>query len=159
MEESVMRRIAIGSVIAIALLVSGSRMWAQERTWITITVAGMERGGFVPRDVPYTQRGPSVGVYLFDRQDVRMPDGQALTGFDFIGWREGAATRVQVFALVPKSGTPNTYLPGGDSRNLDRRDFASYLVRPDEAQPIAEMSTLGIPPMVLRSVVRNSTPR
>jgi hypothetical protein len=154
-----MRQITIGSFIAIALLVSGSRTWAQERTWITITAAGTERGGFVPRDVPYTQGGPSVGVYLFDRQDVRMPDGQALTGFDFIGWREGAATRVQVFALLPKAGMPNTYLPGGDNRNLARRDFASYLVRPDGSQPIAEMSALGIPPMVLRSVVRNSAPR
>ena len=105
-----MRRKVIGSFIASALLVSGSRTWAQERTWITITAAGTERGGCGPRD-------------------------------------------------MPKGGTPNTYMPGGDHRNLARRDFATYLVRPDKAQPIAEMSALRIPPMVLRSVVRSSTPR
>ena len=78
-EERVMRRNVIGSFIAIALFVSvsGSRTWAQERTWITITAADTERGAFVPRDMPYTQGGPSVGVYLVDRKDVRMPDGQA----------------------------------------------------------------------------------
>src|SRR5262245_42640947 len=153
----VMRRIAIGSFIAIALLVSGSSTtWTQGRTWITITAAGTERGGFVPRDVPYAQGGPSVGVYLFDRQAIRMPNGHALTCFDFIGWSEAAATRVQVFALVPKDGMPNTYLPGGDNRNLARRDFASYLVRPGESQRISEMSALGIPPMVLQSLDRNS---
>jgi ABC-type phosphate/phosphonate transport system ATPase subunit len=94
------------------------------------------------------------GVYLVDRQDIRMPDGQVLTGFDFIGWREDTGIRVQVFALVPKVGVANKYLPGGDSHNLTRRQFASYLVRPDESRAITEMKALGIEPMVLRSVVR-----
>lgn len=154
-----MRRIAGEFCIAIALLLSVSSTWAQERTWVTIDAAGKERGAFVPRDMPYTQGGPSVGVYLFDRQNVRTPDGQALTGFEFIGWTEGAATRVQVFALVPRDGVPNTYMPEGDPRNLVRRDFASYPLAPGQSQSIEEMRALGIEPMVLRSVVRNATPR
>ena len=152
-------RIAGGALIAMALVLSASSTWAQRRTWITIDAAGKERGAFVPRAVPYTQGGPSVGVYLVDRQDVRMPDGRILTGLDFIGWSEGAGTRVQVFALVPKDGIPNTYLPGGDARNLVRRDYATYRLAPGQSRPIAEMRALGIEPMVVRSVARTSAVR
>ena len=154
-----MRGIVVGGFVALTLLLSVSSTLAQERTWIAIDAGGKERGTFVPRDVPYTQGGPSVGVYLFDRQNVRTADGQALTGFEFIGWTEGTATRIQVFALVPKDGVRNAYMPGGDSRNLVRRDFATYLLAPGESHPVAEMTVLGIEPMVLRSVVRNMTPR
>ena len=151
-----MRKTALGPLVATVMLVSGSLMWAQELTWVTIDAGGTERGAFVPRNTPYTQGGPSVGVYLLDRQDVRMPDGLVLTGFDFIGWREGGATRVQVFALVPKDGVPNTYLPDGDPRNLTRRDFANYLVGSGDSRAITEMRALGIDAMTLRSVARTA---
>ena len=154
-----MRRIAGGVLIAVGLLLSVSLCWAQEQTWITIATSGKERGAFVPRHQPYTQGGPAVSVYLFDQKDVRTPAGEALTGFDFIGWIEGNATRVQVFALVPNDGAPNTFMPGGDSRNLIRRDFASYLLEAGQSQPIIEMRTLGIEPMVIRSVNRSPSPR
>jgi hypothetical protein len=108
--------------------------------------------------VPYTQGGPSVSVYLFDNHSVRTADGQALTGFEFIGWTEGTATRVQVFALVPKEDAPNVYLPGGDPRNLMRRDFASYLLGPGQDRRIIEMGTVGVEPMVLQSVARAVMP-
>jgi hypothetical protein len=151
-----MRKNAIGLGIALLVLVSGSLMWAQEQTWVTIAAADRERGAFVPRDRPYTQDGPSVGVYLVDRQDIRMPDGQVLTGFDFIGWSEETGIRVHVFALVPKEGVANGYMPGGDRHNLRRREFASYLIRPGESRPVTEMKALGIEPMMLRSVVRTT---
>lgn len=61
----------------------------------------------------------------------------------------------RVFALVPKDGVPNTYMPNGDAKNLQRRDFASYLVVTGQSQTIAEMTALGVPPMVLRTVMRD----
>jgi len=149
-----MRSTAVTLFIATALLLSASLTCAQERTWLTISTAGKERGAFVPRNVPYTQGGPSVAVYLVDQQGVRMSDGLVITGFDFVGWNEETGTRVMMFALVPKDGMPNTYLPRGDARNLVRRDFATYLVRAERSEPVKEMSALGIPPMVLRSVLR-----
>lgn len=148
-----MRRM-LALVTAIACGLAGMSTWAQQHTWVVIEAGGQERGAFVPGSAPYTKHGPSVDVFLFDRKDVRTREGQALTGFEFIGWTEGAATRVQVFALVPKNGVPNTYLPKGDARNLQRRDFASYLVVAGQPQSIAEMTALGVPPMVLRTAMR-----
>ncbi len=142
-------------VVLLAWVVAGVSTGAQTQTWVVIEAGGSERGAFVPRSAPSTEGGPSVGVYLFDRKDVRTRDGQALTGFEFLGWTEGAATRVQVFALVPKDGVPDTYLPMGDARNLQRRDCASYLVVTGQSQTIAEMTALGVPPMVLRTAMRN----
>ena len=153
-EDTMMRKVMLVPAVCALLFASGPSMRAQARTWIRIDADGKERGSFVPRTAPYTKDGPSVGVYLVDRQDVRTPDGRALTGFEFIGWTEGAATRVVVFALVAKDGVPNTYLPDGDAGNLTRGDFATYLLRPGDSRSITEMKALGIEPMVLRSVNR-----
>lgn len=147
-----MRRI-FALVIAVACGLAATPTGAQQHIWVVIEAGGHERGAFVSRSAPYTEGGPSVGVYLFDRKDVRTRDGQALTGFEFLGWTEGVGTRVQVFALVPKDGMPNTYLP--DPKNLRRRDFASYLVVAGQSQSIVEMTALGVPPMVLRTSMRD----
>jgi hypothetical protein len=146
-------------VVSITWVLAGALGWAQTQTWIVIEAGGKERGAFVPRTSPYTEGGPTVGVYLFDRQNVRTGDGDALTGFECLGWIEGTAIRVQVFALVPKTGQPNTYMPNGDAKNLQRRDFASYLVRPGQSRSITEMKALGIEPLVLRAAVRDVRPR
>ena len=148
-----MRQIA-ALVVSIAWVLAGASTWAQTQTWIVIEAGGNERGAFVPRSAPYTEGGPTVGVYLLDRQNVRTADGEALTGFEFCGWTEGTGIRVRVFALVPKEGEQNIYMPNGDAKNLQRRDFASYLVGPEESQSITEMTTLGIQPMVLRAALR-----
>ncbi len=146
-------------VVSIAWVLAGVSIGAQTQTWVVIEAGGNERGAFVPRSAPYTEGGPTVGVYLFDRQNVRTSDGQALTGYEFLGWTEGTGIRVQVFALVPKEGVPSTYTPNGDAMNLQRRDFASYLVRPGQSQSITEMTALGIPPMALRAALRDVRPR
>ena len=123
----------------------------QTQTVIGITANGIERGSFIPRDTPYTQGGPAVGVYLVDRRDIRTSDGLVVTGFEFIGWTEGDATRVQVFALVPRKGAPNTYMPNGNPDLLERRDFASYRILSDQGIGIQEMRSLGLEPMILSS--------
>jgi hypothetical protein len=141
--------------LAVASVAIGLTAMAQEpQTWLVIEANGQERGGFVPKRAPYTQGGPTVGVYLFDQQNVRMQDGQALTGFEYLGWTEGTDTRVVVYALVPKEGAPNVYMPGGDAANLQRRDFATYAVASGQSQAVSEMRSLGIEPMVLRATSR-----
>ena len=121
----------------------------QPDTWITITANGIQRGGFIPRSAPYMQGAPAVSVYLIDPQDVRTADGLVVTGFEFIGWTESDATRVQVFLLVPRIGAPNTYLPGGGDQLLERRDFATYRILRDQGVAVTEMRELGIEPMIL----------
>ena len=138
-------------LVTILAALSTTVVAQQTQTVIGITANGIERGSFIPRDTPYTQGGPAVGVYLVDRRDVRTSDGLVVTGFEFIGWTEGDGTRVQVFALVPRKGAPNTYMPNGDPDLLERRDFASYRIRSDQGIGIEEMRSLGIEPMILSS--------
>ena len=137
------------SVLALVGFLAISAVAQRPETWITITANGIERGAFVPRPEPYSQGGPAVSVYLFDQRNVRTPDGLVITGFEFIGWTEGEATRVQVFALVPQKGAPNTYMPNGDADLLTRRDFATYRIGMDQGVAVAEMRGLGIEPMIL----------
>jgi hypothetical protein len=142
--------------IAAAALLLGTAVAAQTpTTWIAIRANGVERGAFAPRAAPYTQGGPSVSVYLFDRRDVRAPDGKIITGFEFIGWSEGENSRVQVFTLVPRDDAPNEYLANGNRELLSRRDLASYQIAQGQTVRIAEMTRLGIEPMVLSSERRD----
>ena len=85
---------------------------------------GKDRAAFVPELKPYTQGGPAVSVYL-NREDVRTKDGLVVTGFEFIGWKEASANRVIVFALIPREGATNTYMPDGT-----RRTYAGGISRP-----------------------------
>jgi hypothetical protein len=63
------------------------------------------RGTFEPRAKPYSCGGPFLAVYLGD-QTVKTADGKVVTGFGFVGWREGRGVRVQVFVMVPAEGQP-----------------------------------------------------
>jgi hypothetical protein len=137
--------VLVGSIVAPA----ASQM--QPDTFITISAGAVQRGGFIPRSTPYTQGGPAVSVYLFDRKDIRTSDGLIITGFEFIGWAEGDGTRVLVFALVPQKGAPNTYMPNGTADLLERRDFATYQILRDQGVAIAEMRDLGLEPMILHA--------
>ena len=141
----------MAALALVGAMVSPATAQMQADTFISITAGSIQRGGFVPRLTPYTQGGPAVSVYLFDQRNVRTSDGLVITGFDFIGWAEGDGTRVQVFALVPQKGAPNTYMPNGTAESLERRDFASYRILPDQGVPVAEMRALGVEPMLLHS--------
>ena len=132
-------------------IVSPGAAQMQSETFISITAGSIQRGGFIPRSNPYTDGGPAVSVYLLDRKDVRTGDGLVITGFEFIGWAEDDGTRVQVFALVPQEGAPNTYLPNGDHELLARRDFASYRILRDQGVAVAEMRDLGLEPMLVHA--------
>ena len=105
------------------------------------------RASFVPRDVPYFEAGPSVSVPAV-RSDARLPDGQIVSGFAFIGWSEGDSTRVMVFALTAPKGATNTYMPSG-SHDFERRDFATYRIASGGSVQVAEMRTLGLEPITL----------
>lgn len=123
-------------------------------TTVLIRVAGTQHasqaGSFIPSPVPSIQGGHSASVYLLSGQDVRTTDGLRIIGFSFVGWVEGDATRVQVFALVPRGGAPDVdlrYRP----ELLDGREFASYRISAGETIAITEMRSLGIDPMMLTS--------
>ena len=145
-----MARLMAVSVLVGSIVASAAAQMQADR-YISITAGAIERGGFIPRSTPYSEGGPAVSVYLIDRKDVRTGDGLIITGFDFIGWAEDDATRVQVFALVPQKGAPNTYMPNGTAESLARRDFASYRILRDQGVPVAEMRGLGIEPMILHA--------
>lgn len=138
-------------LVLLGSMVSPGAAQTQPDTFVSITAGSVQRGGFIPRTAPYTQAGPAVSVYLTDQQNVRTPDGMVVTGFEFIGWADGDGTRVQVFALVPQKGAPNTYMPDGKAESLERRDFATYRILHDQGVAVAEMRDLGIEPMILHA--------
>jgi hypothetical protein len=144
--------------VAFLLSLSVSAAAQQADTRISIMASGAERGTFIPRPAPYVEGGPAVSVYLYDRRNVRTTDGLIITGFEFIGWSEGDATRVMVFALVPRADAPNVYLPEGKYELLQRRQFATYLIAAEQGIPVSDMRDLAIEPMVLvsRSIERGS---
>ena len=103
-----------------------------------------------PRDVANTIGRVSV---VLPRKDVRLPDGQIITGFSFDGWTEGDGVRIVVSALVPADGT-NRYVEvqrGMPPASLFRkREFNRFALVPGENRNIDEMKALGIEPMVVR---------
>ncbi len=116
---------------------------------VQIYADGKLRGAFEPRGEPYATDGPSVSVYLEER-DVKTADGQVVTGLEFIGWQEGQGVRVQVFLLVPAKGAANTYLPKGKAEWLMRRYLSSVLLAKGDEVSLGKMQELGVGPMKLR---------
>jgi len=119
---------------------------------VEIYANGERRAALTARPAPYTTNGPSVSVYLLDKKDAKTPDGRIVTGFRFIAWDEGDATRVVVFALVPRAGARNVYLPGGRDSNLARRDFSTHLIPTNGQVIVSQMKELGVAPMELRVI-------
>jgi hypothetical protein len=116
---------------------------------VQVYAGGKLRGAFEPRGEPYATDGPSVSVYL-EKRNVKTSDGQAVTGFEFIGWQEGQGVRVQVFLLVPAKGAANTFLPDGKAELLARRYFSTVLLARGDEVVLAKMQELGVEPMKLR---------
>jgi hypothetical protein len=85
------------------------------------------------------------------QKDVRLADGQIVTGFGFDGWTEGEGVRVVVTALLPADGT-NRYLEmkPGMRPTFRQQEFAKFTLSPGEKRRVEEMKALGIDPMVVR---------
>jgi hypothetical protein len=146
-------RFVMGMFAAAVALGSGEPGAAQEKgLFVVVLDAGGMRGAFQPdaqpRDVINTTA--RVGVTLQQR-DVRLKDGQIITGFGFDGWIEGEGVRVLVSALLPADGT-NRYLEGkpGMRPSFRKQEFARLTLSPGEKRSVEEMKALGIEPMVLR---------
>jgi len=144
--------IIIATLIAVA---TWTHLGAGPETWIVVKSGGKDRVAFSPATEPYTEGGPAVRVFL-EKTDARTRDGLVVTGFEFIGWKEASTNRVLVFALIPRDGAPNTYMPDGDEKNLRRQDFAALTMRDGQTLPIEGMKVLGIEPMILRATVRKT---
>jgi hypothetical protein len=125
---------------------------AQQNDITQVFVSGP--GGFASRLTanaePYFESGPVTRLYLPSGTDARTRDGRPIVGFEFTAWTEDDATRGQVFALVPVSGSPDVDLRYRADL-VERTDFASYRVRPGERVPITEMRRLGLEPMIVRA--------
>ena len=114
--------------------------------FVVVADGGGERGGFEPdrqpRDVANTIGRVSV---VLRQKDVRLPDGQIITGFSFDGWTERDGVRIVVSALVPADGT-NRYVEvrrGMHPASLfHKREFSRFALAPGENRNIDEMKAL-----------------
>lgn len=137
----------------VALCGPAGTLGAQSRSWVVATVSGQERAAFVPQGEPYLSGGPAVAVPVPAGQLVRLPSGEAVEGFEFIGWHEGDALRVVVRALIPLDPRePPPALPKQD--RVERRQVATLLLRPGTRVAVERMRQLGATPVELQVVER-----
>ena len=148
-----MTRVRVGLFAAtVAFAVDGVGADQEKGQFVVVSDASGMRGGFQPdaqpRDV--TKTIARVGVMLLQR-DVRLADGQIVTGFGFDGWAEGEGVRVVVTALLPADGT-NRYLEmkPGMRPSFRKQEFARLTLSPGEKRPVEEMKALGIEPLIVR---------
>ena len=156
-----MNRLLAGLFVATVALGVGELGADQEKgLFVVVSDAGGMRGGFQPdaqpRDVASTIA--RVGVML-QQKDVRLADGQIVTGFGFDGWTEGEGVRVVVTALLPADGT-NRYLETkpGMRPTFRKQEFAKFTLSPGEKRRVEEMKALGIDPMVVRLDTKSPFP-
>ena len=94
------------------------------------------------------------------QKDVRLKDGQIVTGFGFDGWTEGEGVRVVVTALLPTDGT-NRYVEikrGMPPPSFRKQEFARLTLAPGEKRSVDEMKALGLEPMLLQLGTKSPFP-
>jgi hypothetical protein len=122
--------------------------------FVVVADGSGQRGGFQPDSQPRDVANTIARVSVFlPQKDVRLPDGQIVTGFRIDGWTEGDGVRIVVSALVPADGT-NRYVEvqrGMHPASLfGKREFNRFALAPGENRTIDEMKALGIEPLVVR---------
>lgn len=123
------------------------------RPFVSVMEDGKLRAGFQPGLSPIADvlASPSRIEITVMRKDVRLTDGQIVTGFGFNGWQEGNAVRVVVSALIPADGS-NRYVEvaKGVRPAFRKREFARFAVTVGESHAVEEMKALGLEPIVVR---------
>jgi hypothetical protein len=138
------------AILGTALIGFTTTVGAQQNGPIQVFVSGSSGtpAGLTASAQPYFDGGPVAKMYLPSGTNARTRDGRPIVGFEFTAWTEGDTTRGQVFALVGASGSPNVDLRYRADL-VERREFASYRLRPGESVPVTEMRSLGLEPMVV----------
>ncbi len=148
-----MNRRLVLSCTVVALCGPTAMLGAQSQSWVVATVSGQERVAFLPPREPYTSGGPAVSVPMLAGQMVRLPSGEAVEGFEFIGWHECDAIRIVVRALIPRE-LERALAARHDDDRLERRQVATLLLRPGATVAVERMRELGATPVELKSVER-----
>jgi hypothetical protein len=85
------------------------------------------------------------------QKDVRLADGQIITGFSFGGWTEGDGVRIVVSTLVPADGTNRLVeVTPGMRPSFRKREFTRFVLSPAKSGALMRVKALGIEPMVVR---------
>ena len=81
--------------------------------YVVVSDGTKERGAFQPDDHPLDVPNTTARLMVaLMQKDVRLADGQIITGFSFDGWTEGEGVRIVVSALVPADGSYVEVRPG-----------------------------------------------
>jgi FG-GAP-like repeat len=147
--------------IGVGSAIIGPAAKAQPRPVITITdVAGRLRGSFAPLDLPIAnpETGPLQFATAAGSQPARTADGLIVAGVGFVGWREVSTNRVVVLLLLAKDRTPATARIDL-TRDLQRRQLASFTVAPGESRHLIELKDLGLESLIVRGDVRDLSMR
>jgi hypothetical protein len=143
-----MRAIIAVSLFCMALFAGCAHQTAKGAKYVSlISSEGKRIAGVVPTTEPYTHNGPAATAWL-PNQGARMVDGRIVNGIMIRSWSEAGAARVQVYGMLVKAGAPAEFTT--DDAQLEPVELGSYLLRPNQTVPIAEMKELGVEPLMLR---------
>jgi hypothetical protein len=129
---------AVTVTIAVGAL---AREQPSKSLYVVVSDGTEVRGGFQPDDQPVDVPNATARLRVaLMQKDVRLADGQIITGFSFDGWTEGEGVRIVVSALVPADGT-NRYVEvkRGMRPSFGKREFARFALTPGEKRSIDEM--------------------
>lgn len=141
-------------IAAGALLIAGPVTAApgvQNQAWVYVAEDGGRLWGrFLPGLEPYAPGcGPGVGSR---ERGLKTVKGEPIDGLDLVGWREGEAWRVVVYAMLAGDPDPAANRDCADSRR--RHEIASVLVRPGGDAVLEKMKAVGARPWRVAVVLR-----
>jgi hypothetical protein len=143
-----MKAIIAVSVFCVALLAGCAHHAKTGAKYVSLVSAeGTRIAGVVPTTEPYTHNGPAATAWL-PNKGARAADGRIVNGIMIRSWSEAGAARVQVYGMLTRAGVTAEFTT--DDAELESVELGSYLVRPNQTVPIAEMKELGVEPLLLR---------
>jgi hypothetical protein len=145
--------VKVVAIVGLLFAVVTSQSPVSEAQVVIQDGSGKQRVSFQPRIKPFSQGMKPVGtVLLYDKQDVKDSQGQAVTGIAFYGWVDGGSVRLKVFTLVPAAGAENRYWarPGDETdKHVQAKELRSLILVLNKPVVLDFLSELGLKPYTI----------
>jgi len=144
----------VSVVVIVTLLLTGpikAGPVAQNQAWVFVSEEGKRPWGrFLPGMEPYEPGcGPGVGSR---EVGLKTAQGEPIDSLDLVGWKDGDAYRIAVYAvLVGAPGQASSGECGGSRR---QREIGSVHVRAGEEAMLEPMKAIGARPWRVAVVLR-----
>jgi hypothetical protein len=121
-----------------------------QQAWAAVSGEDEPWGRFLPGSEPYAPGcGPGVGERV---RGLKTAQGEPIDTLDLVGWKEGDAWRIVVYAMLAGAPGPAANSACDDSRR--RREIASVHVPAGREAVLEQMKTIGARPWRVAVVLR-----